>query len=35
MMAASIGSAIAAISIGRIKGAPAIPIAVSEVELAG
>ena len=35
MMAASIGSAIAAISIGRIKSEPAIPIAVSEVELAG
>ena len=35
MMAASIASAIAAISIGRIKSEPAIPIAVPEVELAG
>ena len=35
MMAASIGSAIAAISIGRIKSEPAIPIAAPEVELAG
>jgi hypothetical protein len=35
MMAASIASAIAAVSIGRIKAEPAVATPISELELAG